>query len=193
MATVTYETTATRFDDGIGLLTGEQLSKLLIACQNAIKEQYPVTGSKDIFSKVHDKGEYGAYRLTIQQLVDAGWISSAAITHINQKLTDHPEGPEKLETRKSYFEYAKEYQYDDPSGGKFPALSAELDFAESKIEAKNNAQYFFIANKLEGIATRVELTIGGDILLSGYLQDEIAYGYLNFIYDLFLTARVITP
>lgn len=190
---ITYETTTSRFNEGIGLLTAEQIAKLLVACQNAIKEQYPVSGSKDIFSKVHDKGEYGAYRITIQQLVDAGWISSSAIAYINQKLTDHPEGPEKLETRKSYFEYAKEYQYDDRTGGKYPALNTELDFAEAKIEAKNNAQYYFIANKLEGVATRVELNTGGDVLLSGYYQDEIAYDYLNFIYDLFLTARVITP
>jgi hypothetical protein len=190
---ITYETTTSRFNEGIGLLTGEQITKLLVACQNAIKEQYPVAGSKDIFSKVHDKGEYGAYRLTIQQLVDAGWISPSAINYINQKLTDHPEGPEKLETRKSYFEYAKEYQYDDRTGGKYPALSTELDFAEAKIEAKNNAQYYFIANNLEGVATRVELNTGGDVLLSGFYQDQIAYDYLNFIYDLFLAARVITP
>ncbi len=180
MANISYETTTSRFDDGIGMLSAEEVAKLLIAIQNAINEQYPVAGANDIFSKVHDKGEYGAYRLTIQQLVDARWLSPSAIEYINRTLLDHPEGPEKLENRKSYYESAKE------------TLGEVLDFAESRIEAKNSAQYYFITNQLEGIATKNNILTGADILLSGYVQDSVAYDYLKFINDLLTTARVIT-
>lgn len=179
MATITYETTEGRFDEGIGALSAQEISKLLIACQNAIKEQYPVAGTKDIFSKVHDRGEYGAYRLTISQLVDASWLGYSAKSYINSKLVDHPEGPEKLENTKSYFEHAKEQQ-------------PELDFAESKIEAKNNAQYYFLTNELEGVAINSLIKTGADIVLSGYYQDQIAYDYLKFIYNLLYTARIIS-
>lgn len=191
MATSFYSTTPAPFGEGIGPLTAEDVSKLLIACQNAIAKQYPVSGSRDVFSKVHDRGEYGAYRLTISQLIDASWIGATASEYINKKLLDHPEGPEKLENRKSYFEVAKEYQYDDPAGGKFNPLSMELDFAEAKIEAKNNAQYYFMTNKLETVAVHSNINIGADILLTGYYQDLIAYDYLTFIYNLLLNARVI--
>jgi hypothetical protein len=64
-----YETTPESISADIGNLSTEDISKLLIACQNAIKEQYPVAGSKDIWSKIHNGGEYGAYRLTINQLI----------------------------------------------------------------------------------------------------------------------------
>ena len=177
----TYNTTASSFSSDIGSLTPEDISKLLIACQNAIKEQYPVAGSKNIFNKVHTKGEYGAYRLTIQQLVDAGWLSPSAIEYINNLLLDHPEGPEKLENRKSYYENAKE------------VFGKELDFAESNIESKNAAQYYFITNILEGIATKNNIKTGSEILFSESIQDSIAYNYLTFIYNLLVAARVITP
>lgn len=173
-----YQTTPDRFEDDIGALSPEQISKLLIACQNAIKEQYPVAGTKDIFSKVHDRGEYGAYRLTISQLVDASWIGYSAKSYINSKLVDHPEGPEKLENRKSYFEHAKE-------------TKTQLDFADAKIEAKNNAQYYFLTNKLEGVAINSSISDGSDIVSSGSIQDRIAYDYLKFIYNLLYTARII--
>jgi len=173
-----YQTTPDRFKDDIGTLSPEQISKLLIACQNAIKEQYPVAGTKDIFSKVHDKGEYGAYRLTIQQLVDASWLGYSAKSYINSKLIDHPEGPEKLENRKSYFEHAKE-------------TKTQLDFSDAKIEAKNNAQYYFLTNKLEGVAINNLITDGSDIVSSGSIQDRVAYDYLKFIYNLLYTARIV--
>jgi hypothetical protein len=180
MVKVSYETTPDRFNEGIGLLSAEQVGKILIACQDAIKEQYAVPGDKDIFSKVHDKGEYGAYRLTIQQLVDAGWLYSGTIEYINSTLSDHPEGPEKVEKRKSYFQYAKE------------TLGKEIDFAETKIESKNSAQYYFITDKLDNAGIKKILT-GSELLLSGFYQDSVAYDYLSFIYELLNTARVITP
>lgn len=179
MATVTYETNPGPFGEGIGSLTAEQISSLLIACQNAIAEQYPVSGNKDIFSKIHDRGEYGAYRFTINQLIDASWLGISAREYINKKLIDHPEGPEKLENRKSYFEVAKEQQ-------------PELDFAEAKIEAKNNAQYYFLTNELDGVAINSNIKTGADIVLVGYYQDLIAYDYLKFIYNLLYTARIIS-
>jgi len=179
MATVTYETNPAPFEDGIGPLTAEDISALLIACQTAIAEQYPVPGSNDVFSKIHDRGEYGAYRFTINQLIDASWIGSSAREYINKKLIDHPEGPEKLENRKSYFEYAKE---------QLP----QIDFAEAKIEAKNNAQYYFLTNQLEGVSINPLIKTGGDIVLIGYYQDQVAYDYLKFIYNLLYTARIIS-
>jgi autotransporter-associated beta strand protein len=72
----TYDTTVDVDSADIGSLTTEDISKLLIACQNAIKEQYPVAGSKDIWSKIHNGGEYGAYRLTINQLNTATWTGA---------------------------------------------------------------------------------------------------------------------
>lgn len=177
----TYNTSATSFSGDIGTLVPEDISKLLIACQNAIKEQYPVAGSKNIFYKVHTKGEYGAYRLTIQQLVDAGWLGPNTIEYVNNLLVDHPEGPEKLENRKSYYENAKE------------VFGKELDFAEATIESKNSAQYYFITTILEGIATKNNIKTGSEILFSESIQDSIAYNYLTFIYNLLTAARVITP
>lgn len=176
---ITYETTATSFNSDIGNLSPEDISKLLIACQNAIKEQYPVAGSKDIWSKVHDGGEYGAYRLTINQLIDASWIGILARDYIDNTLIDRPEGPEKLETRKSYYEAAKE------------KYGTELDFAESKIEAKNSAQYYFLTYALTGIPVNVRIETAFDILSNKSYQDEIAYAYLNFIYSLLYNARII--
>lgn len=179
MANITYETNSGPFEEGIGPLTADNITSLLKACQEAIAKQYPVSGEQDIFTKVHDKGEYGAYRFTINQLIDASWLGSSAREYINKILVDHPEGPEKLENRKSYFEYAKEQ-------------NPLIDFAEAKIEAKNNAQYYFITNKLEGVSINNQITTGADILLSGYYQDQIAYSYLKFIYNLLYTARIIS-
>lgn len=176
-----YQTTPDKFKDAIGNLSTEQISKLLVACQNAIEEQYPVAGSKNIFNKVHTKGEYGAYRLTIQQLVDAGWLGPNAIEYINNRLIDHPEGPEKIENRKSYYENAKE------------VFNQQLDFADATIESKNSAQYYFITTILEGVATKNNIKTGSEILLSESIQDSVAYDYLTFIYNLLTAARVITP
>lgn len=175
----TYQTLPSLFQEEIGNLGVEEIAKLLIACQNAIAEQYPVAGNGDIFSKVHSGGEYGAYRFTISQLVDASWLAYSAKEYINRKLIDHPEGPEKLENRKSYFEHAKE-------------TKTQLDFAEAKIEAKNNAQYYFLTNVLEGVAINDLITDGSDIVSSGRIQDLIAYDYLKFVYNLLYTARIVT-
>ena len=174
-----YETTPESISADIGNLSTEDISKLLIACQNAIKEQYPVAGSKDIWSKIHNGGEYGAYRLTINQLIDASWVGILARDYIDNTLIDRPEGPEKLDTRKSYYESAKE------------KYGTELDFAESKIEAKNSAQYYFITTALTGIPTNPRLQTAYDILSLKSLQDEIAFDYLKFIYNLLYNARII--
>lgn len=174
-----YETTVDFDSTDIGNLTTEDISKLLVACQNAIKEQYPIAGSKDIWSKVHNGGEYGAYRLTINQLIDSSWVGILARDYIENTLIDRPEGPEKLETRKSYFETAKE------------KYGTELDFAESKIETKNSAQYYFITTALTGIPINSRIQNGYDILKSRALQDEIATDYLKFIYNLLYNARII--
>ena len=175
----TYETTVDLDGTDIGNLTTEDISKLLVACQNAIKEQYPVAGSKDIWSKIHNGGEYGAYRLTINQLIDASWVGILARDYIDNTLIDRPEGPEKLDTRKSYYEAAKE------------KYGTELDFAESKIETKNSAQYYFITTALTGIPINPRIQTGYDILKSKTLQDEIANDYLKFIYNLLYNARII--
>lgn len=175
-----YQTTPEKFNDGIGGLSPEQISKLLVACQNAIKEQYPVAGSKNIFNKVHTKGEYGAYRLTIPQLVDAGWLGPNAVEYINNRIIDHPEGPERLENRKSYFENAKE------------VFGQQLDFADANIESKNSAQYYFITTILEGISTKNNIKTASEILFSESFQDSIAYDYLKFIYNLLTAARVVS-
>lgn len=178
--TVAYQTTPSLFREDIGNLAQEDIAKLLIACQKSIAEQYPVAGNRDIFSKVHDRGEYGAYRFTISQLVDASWLGTTAKEYISKKLIDHPEGPEKLENTKSYFEHAKE-------------TKTHLDFADAKIEAKNNGQYYFLTNKLEEVAINRLIGDGSDIVSSSRIQDLIAYDYLKFIHNLLLTARVITP
>jgi hypothetical protein len=175
----TYDTTVDVDSADIGSLTTEDISKLLIACQNAIKEQYPVAGSKDIWSKIHNGGEYGAYRLTINQLIDASWVGILARDYIEKTLIDRPEGPEKLETRKSYFETAKE------------KYGTELDFAESKIETKNSGQYYFITTALTGIPINARIQTGYDILKSKTIQDEIAFDYLKFIYNLLYNARIV--
>jgi hypothetical protein len=176
---IIYETTPESISADIGTLSTEDISNLLIACQNAIKEQYPVSGSKDIWSKVHNGGEYGAYRLTINQLIDASWVGILARDYIDKTLIDRPEGPEKLETRKSYYEAAKE------------KYGTELDFAESKIETKNSAQYYFITSSLTGIPINPRIKTAYDILSIKSLQDEIAVDYLRFIYNLLYNARII--
>jgi hypothetical protein len=176
---IIYETTPESISADIGTLTTEDISNLLIACQNAIKEQYPVSGSKDIWSKVHNGGEYGAYRLTINQLIDASWVGILARDYIDKTLIDRPEGPEKLETRKSYYEAAKE------------KYGTELDFVESKIETKNSAQYYFITSSLTGIPINPRIKTAYDILSIKSLQDEIAVDYLRFIYNLLYNARII--
>jgi hypothetical protein len=66
----------------VGPLTVEQLAKLMTACVTSLDKIYPVpakSSPKSLMQKVDSRGRYGAYKLTIQQLVDSGYIDKEVI------------------------------------------------------------------------------------------------------------------
>ena len=71
-----YQTTAAKLPDigSPGKLTKEDCVKVLTACQQAISRKYVVGGKRNIWRKVHNRGEYGAYRMTISQLIDIDFL-----------------------------------------------------------------------------------------------------------------------
>jgi hypothetical protein len=114
----------------IGPLSRKEIAQILTESANALDKIYPVPGSKPLPNKVDSRGRYGAYRLTIQQLVDSAYIDKEVISWAQGGLNLHGDGPYESERRSSYADES------------IKKNDTELDFAAPRTEERNNVQYY---------------------------------------------------
>jgi hypothetical protein len=174
-----YKTTDKILPDigSIGKLTKEECVKVLEACQKAISQKYVVNGKRNIWRKVHNRGEYGAYRMTISQLIDINFLKPTIQEWAEDCIKSQPTGPGVSERIKSYAEAVQD------AGGDF-------DFAPFKREAANNLQYFFLYNPIplnHEAAVRSMISF----ITSEEMQDKAAYYYLKKAYVDLSNAKII--
>lgn len=169
----------------VGPLTVEQLAKLMTACVTALDKIYPVpakSSPKSLMQKVDSRGRYGAYKLTIQQLVDSAYIDKEVIAWAQGGLQLHGDGPYTAERRTSYADEAMK-EYDD----------IDFDFAVPRTEERNNLQYYLIKNEPPAyIKTAVQTYAPISSFIGSSLIDQNywAYNLIEFTYKLFITARI---
>jgi hypothetical protein len=169
----------------VGPLTVDQLAKLMTACVTALDKIYPVpakSSPKSLMQKVDSRGRYGAYKLTIQQLVDSGYIDKEVIAWGQERLQNSGDGPYNAERRTSYADEAMK-EYDD----------IDFDFAVPRTEERNNLQYYLIKNEPPAyIKTAVETYAPISSFIESTLinQNLWAYNLIEFTYKLFITARI---
>ena len=169
----------------VGPLTVDQLAKLMTACVTALDKIYPVpvkSSPKSLMQKVDSRGRYGAYKLTIQQLVDSAYIDKEVIAWAQGGLQLHGDGPYTAERRTSYADEAMK-EYDD----------IDFDFAVPRTEERNNLQYYLIKNEPPAyINTAVQTYAPISSFIESSLIDQNfwAYNLIEFTYKLFITARI---
>jgi len=179
------EATDTARNKTLGPLSIEDLATLMTAMANALDKIYPVRGDKPLSRKVDSRGRFGAYRFTIQQLVDAAYIDKEVISWAQGGLQLHGDGPYTAERRSSYADEAmKTY---GPNG------LDDFDFGVPRTEERNNIQYYLIENTIPSHikAVPVKDPIYNFLLGEFVDQDFWAFKYLQFMYKLFITARII--
>jgi len=174
-----YETTVDVIPNigTLGILTKEDSVKLLKACQMAIHKKYVVNGKRNNWRKVHNRGEYGAYRLTVSQLVDIGFLKSSIQDWAEDCIHSHPTGPGAAERIKTYAEAVQE-------------TNGDYDFAPYKREAANNLQYFFLYNPIpieQDAAVRSMISL----ITNEEMQDKAAYYYLKKAFVDLSNAKII--
>lgn len=160
-----------------GILTKEDCVKLLTACQMTIHKKYVVNGKRNNWRKVHNRGEYGAYRMTVSQLVDIDFLKQEIQEWAEDCIHSQPTGPGVAERVKSYAEAVQE-------------TDGDYDFAPYKREAANNLQYFFLYNPIplnHEAAVRSMITF----ITSEEMQDKAAYYYLKKSYVDLSNAKII--
>ena len=174
-----YETTASKLPDigTPGRLTKDDCVKVLKACQQAIARKYVVNGKRNVWRKVHNRGEYGAYRMTISQLIDIDFLKPEILEWAEDCIQSTPTGPGAAERIKSYAEAVQE-------------TNGDYDFAPYKREAANNLQYFFLYNP---IPLNYEAAVRSMIsfITSEEMQDKAAYYYLKKAYVDLSNAKII--
>ena len=174
-----YQTTTAKLPaiGSPGKLTKEDCVKVLVACQQAISRKYVVGGKRNIWRKVHNRGEYGAYRMTISQLIDIDFLKPEIREWAEDCIQSQPTGPGVAERVKSYAEAVQE-------------TSGEYDFAPFKREAANNLQYFFLYNP---IPLNYEAAVRSMIsfVTSEEMQDKAAYYYLKKAYVDLSNAKIV--
>ena len=168
-----YETKEDVIPDigSLGILTKADSVKLLKACQMAIHKKYVVNGKRNNWRKVHNRGEYGAYRMTVSQLIDIDFLKPSIRDWAQDCIHSNPTGPGAAERVKSYAEAVQESVAEGKGGYDF-------DFAPYKRESANNLQYFFLYNPIpitHQAATRSLVTF----VTSEEMQDKAAYYYLK--------------
>lgn len=175
-----YETTEEVLPNigSLGILSKADSVKLLKACQLAIHKKYVVNGKRNNWRKVHNRGEYGAYRMTISQLIDIDFIKHDIQEWAESCIHSNPTGPGVAERVKSYAEAVQE-------------TNGDYDFAPYKREAANNLQYFFLYNPIplnHEAAVRSMITF----ITSEEMQDKAAYYYLKKAFVDLSNAKIIT-
>lgn len=169
----------------IGPLSRKEIAAILTESANALDKIYPVPGSKPLTNKIDSRGRYGAFRFTIQQLVDAAYIDKEVISWAQGGLKLHGDGPYESERRSSYADEA--IKKSGPNGDN------EFDFAAPRTEERNNIQYYLLNNEPPGYIRhhKVVYPINNFVKNSIVDQNFWAYNYLEFIYKLLITARII--
>jgi len=174
-----YQTTAAKLPDigSPGKLTKEDCVKVLTACQQAISRKYVVGGKRNIWRKVHNRGEYGAYRMTISQLIDIDFLKPEIQEWAEDCIQINGNRPGAAERVKSYAEAVQD-------------RAGEYDFAPYKREAGNNIQYFFLYNPIplnHEAAVRSMISF----VTSEEMQDKAAYYYLKKAYVDLSNAKIV--
>lgn len=169
----------------IGPLSRAEIATILTECANALDKIYPVPGNKPLPQKVDSRGRYGAYRLSIQQLVDSAYIDKEVIAWAQGGLQLHGDGPYVAERRSSYAdESIKLYGPDGDS---------VIDFAVPRTEERNNIQYYLIKNEPPSYIRHHKVNFPISSFIENKIVDQTfwAYNLLDFTYKLFLTSRVV--
>lgn len=174
-----YQTTTGKLPDigSPGKLTKEDCVKVLTACQQAISRKYVVGGKRNIWRKVHNRGEYGAYRMTISQLIDIDFLKPEIQEWADECIQINGNRPGAAERVKSYAEAVQD-------------TAGEYDFAPYKREAANNIQYFFLYNPIplnHEAAVRSMISF----VTSEEMQDKAAYYYLKKAYVDLSNAKIV--
>lgn len=174
-----YQTTAAILPDigSPGKLTKEDCVKVLVACQQAISRKYVVGGKRNLWRKVHNRGEYGAYRMTISQLIDIDFLRPEIQEWAEDCIQINGSRPGAAERVKSYAEAVQD-------------RAGEYDFAPYKREAGNNIQYFFLYNPIplnHEAAVRSMISF----VTSEEMQDKAAYYYLKKAYVDLSNAKIV--
>lgn len=163
----------------LGILSKADSVKLLKACQMAIHKKYVVNGKRNNWRKVHNRGEYGAYRMTISQLIDIDFLKPEIQEWAESCIHSNPTGPGVSERVKSYAEAVQE-------------TNGDYDFAPYKREAANNLQYFFLYNPIP-INHEAAVRSMISFITNEEMQDKAAYYYLKKAFVDLSNAKIITP
>jgi hypothetical protein len=174
-----YQTTAAKLPDigSPGKLTKEDCVKVLVACQQAISRKYVVGGKRNLWRKVHNRGEYGAYRMTISQLIDIDFLKPEIQEWAEDCIQINGSRPGAAERVKSYAEAVQD-------------TAGDYDFAPFKRESANNIQYFFLYNPIplnHEAAVRSMISF----VTSEEMQDKAAYYYLKKAYVDLSNAKIV--
>jgi hypothetical protein len=174
-----YQTTVAKLPDigSPGKLTKEDCVKVLVACQQAISRKYVVGGKRNLWRKVHNRGEYGAYRMTISQLIDIDFLKPEIQEWAEDCIQINGSRPGAAERVKSYAEAVQD-------------TAGDYDFAPFKRESANNIQYFFLYNPIplnHEAAVRSMISF----VTSEEMQDKAAYYYLKKAYVDLSNAKIV--
>lgn len=170
----------------IGPLSRKEIAQILTESAIALDKIYPVPGSKPLQNKVDSRGRYGAYRLTIQQLIDAAFIDKEVIAWAQKGLQQHGDGPYQAQGRSSYADECIAIL--GPEGDRGAYI---CDFGVPRTEERNNIQYYLLYNGPPAYIRHWGSSSDPIEDFVGFYDQNIwAYNYLEFIYKLFITARI---
>jgi hypothetical protein len=188
-----------KYDDdfSIGSLSSEAIAKLLTNSAEALNKIYPTKGVfgdggviHTLYERVDSRGRYGAWRFTVQQLVDAGAVDQTIIPWAAQRLAASGDGPYVAERRSSWADEALK---------RFATENDDMTFASPRTEERNNIQFYLLANNPPAeipFSKKMIRTSGVSPFASFVSSSEInqvyfAYEYLQFVYKMFVTARIV--
>lgn len=182
-------------DFGIGSLDSTAIAKLMTQAAEGLNKIYPVKSGDGIFhtyyERVDSRGRYGAWRLTIQQLIDAGAVDKSIIPWAAKRLSAAGDGPYVAERRSSYADEAlKKF---GPNG------DDDIAFASPRTEERNTIQYYLLVNNppAEIAFSKKMIRFPGESPLASFVSSSeinqvyFTYEYLQFVYKMFVTARIV--
>lgn len=184
-------------DFSIGLLDSTAVAKLMTQAAEGLNKIYPVkptTGGgafHTYYERVDSRGRYGAWRLTVQQLIDANAVDKSIIPWAAKRLSAAGDGPYVAERRSSYADEALK---------KFgPVGDDDISFASPRTEERNTIQYYLLVNNppAEIAFSKKMLRHPGESPLATFVSSSeinqvyFTYEYLQFVYKMFVTARIV--
>jgi hypothetical protein len=165
---------------GIGKLTKTDIVTILTEIRKGIAEKYPVNGPRNHWKKVHSRGEYGAYRITLAQMVETNFITEDILDWSERAMEKAGTKSGNADRYKTYAEVISE------------RAGADYDVAPYKQELANSKQYFFMYNPIPpNYATQVRNMT--KFVTDEKLQDQVAYWIMENAYKKLLFAKTITP